>query len=72
MSDENVNFNEISIDNEEFLHNYLKNINIVSKFPLLRVPRGCLAKFFISKLYLRRVNLADAPLLIYTLKKLLQ
>ena len=37
MSDENVNFNEISIDNEEFLHNYLKNINIVQflKYELL-------------------------------------
>ena len=37
MSDENVNFSEISIDHEEFLHNYLKNINIVQflKYKLL-------------------------------------
>ena len=29
MSDDNVNFSEISIDHEEFLHNYLKNLNLV-------------------------------------------
>ena len=37
MSDDNVNFSEIDIDHEEFLHNYLKNINIVQflKYELL-------------------------------------
>ena len=35
MSDDNVNFSEISIDHEEFLHNYLKNRGHLGQHPYI-------------------------------------